>query len=121
MSTINEEVRNAAAKGLDRMSPFFIPNSIVNLVGATHRDQIRPSTARPSPIVTACSSGDERDRRSVPRDPRRVSWTSPSPAVPKRPSTKSAFPDSRTMKALNTSNDAERRIDLLRQAAAAAS
>ncbi|MFA5005916.1 MAG: beta-ketoacyl-ACP synthase II [Candidatus Izemoplasmatales bacterium] len=56
LTTIWEEAKNAVAKGLDRMSPFFIPNAIVNLIGANV--SIRFGLKGPNiPIVTACSAG----------------------------------------------------------------
>ena len=56
LTTIWEEAKNAVAKGLDRMSPFFIPNAIINLVGANI--SIRYGIRGPNiPIVTACSAG----------------------------------------------------------------
>ena len=39
LKTIEEEVSTFATRGQDRMSPpFFIPNSIINLIGAKNRD-----------------------------------------------------------------------------------
>ncbi len=56
LTTIWEEAKNAVAKGLDRMSPFFIPNAIINLVGGNI--SIRYGIRGPNiPIVTACSAG----------------------------------------------------------------
>jgi len=53
--TINEEARKAHEKGMDRMSPFFIPNSIINLVGGNIA--IKYKAKGPAlPVVTACSS-----------------------------------------------------------------
>ncbi|MBU1145707.1 MAG: beta-ketoacyl-ACP synthase II [Firmicutes bacterium] len=53
--TINEEARKAHEKGVDRISPFFIPNAIINLVGG--RIAIKYQAKGPVlPIVTACSS-----------------------------------------------------------------
>jgi len=55
LDTINQEARKAFEKSPDRMSPFFIPNSIVNLVGGNVA--IRFQAKGPClPIVTACSS-----------------------------------------------------------------
>ncbi|MDD3123038.1 MAG: beta-ketoacyl-ACP synthase II [Candidatus Izemoplasmatales bacterium] len=54
--TINEEARKAHEKGMDRISPFFIPNAIINLVGGNIA--IRFQAKGPAlPVVTACSSG----------------------------------------------------------------
>jgi 3-oxoacyl-[acyl-carrier-protein] synthase II len=53
--TINEEVRKAHEKGFDRISPFFIPNSIVNLVAG--HIAIKYGCHGPAiSVVTACSS-----------------------------------------------------------------
>jgi 3-oxoacyl-[acyl-carrier-protein] synthase II len=55
LDTINEESRKAHEKSPDRMSPFFIPNSIINLIGGNIA--IRFQAKGPClPIVTACSS-----------------------------------------------------------------
>lgn len=53
--TINEEARKAHERGPDRISPFFIPNSIVNLIGG--KIAIKFQAKGPAlPVVTACSS-----------------------------------------------------------------
>lgn len=53
--TINEEARKCHEKGPDRVSPFFIPNAIINLVGGNIA--IRFQAKGPAlPVVTACSS-----------------------------------------------------------------
>ncbi len=53
--TINEESRKSHEKGPDRISPFFIPNAIVNLVGG--HIAIKYQAKGPAlPVVTACSS-----------------------------------------------------------------
>jgi len=55
IETINQESRKAHEKSPDRMSPFFIPNSIINLIGGNIA--IRFQAKGPSiSIVTACSS-----------------------------------------------------------------
>ncbi len=55
LNTIHEEVSASVAKGSDRMSPFFIPNSIINLIGA--KVGIRYQAYGPNlPQVTACSA-----------------------------------------------------------------
>lgn len=55
LDTINDESRKAHEKNPDRMSPFFIPNSIINLIGGNIA--IRFQAKGPClPIVTACSS-----------------------------------------------------------------
>ena len=56
LNTIWEESCNAYVKGIDRISPFFIPNSIINLVGGNI--SIRFKAKGPNlPVVTACSAG----------------------------------------------------------------
>ncbi len=55
LGTINEEARKAHEKGGDRVSPFFITNSIVNLIGGNIA--IRFKVKGPAlPVVTACSA-----------------------------------------------------------------
>jgi len=55
LQTIDKETENAAKRGADRLSPFFIPNTIVNLVGGNVA--IKFKAKGPSfPVVTACSS-----------------------------------------------------------------
>ncbi len=55
LETIYNETKKAVEKGADRLSPFFIPNTIVNLVGGNVA--IKYHAKGPSlPIVTACSS-----------------------------------------------------------------
>jgi len=55
LGTINEETRKAHEKGGDRLSPFFIPNSIINLIGGNIA--IKYHVKGPAlPIVTACSA-----------------------------------------------------------------
>lgn len=55
LGTINEEVRKCYEKGPDRISPFFIPNSIVNLV-AGHISMKYKAFGPAISVVTACSS-----------------------------------------------------------------
>ena len=56
LNTIWEESSVACLKGMDRMSPFFIPNAIVNLIGG--HISIRFQAKGPNlPVVTACSAG----------------------------------------------------------------
>lgn len=53
--TINEESKKAHLKSADRMSPFFVPNSIINLVSGNIA--IKYQLKGPAMgIVTACSS-----------------------------------------------------------------
>ena len=55
LETIDKETEKAAQKGADRLGPFFIPNTIVNLVGGNVA--IKFKAKGPSfPVVTACSS-----------------------------------------------------------------
>ena len=55
LKTIEEEVSTFATRGQDRMSPFFIPNSIINLIGA--KIGIKYQAYGPNlPQVTACSA-----------------------------------------------------------------
>lgn len=55
IQTIYEEAKKAFEKGGDRVSPFFVPNAIINLVGGNIA--IRFQAKGPNiPIVTACSS-----------------------------------------------------------------
>ncbi len=55
LNTIYEEVRNCVLRGQDRISPFFIPNSIINLIGGVIA--IRFQAKGPNlPVVTACSA-----------------------------------------------------------------
>lgn len=55
LKTIEEEVSTFAIRGQDRMSPFFIPNSIINLIGG--KIGIKYQIYGPNlPQVTACSA-----------------------------------------------------------------
>ncbi|MCD6447412.1 MAG: beta-ketoacyl-ACP synthase II [Candidatus Marinimicrobia bacterium] len=55
LETLYKESKKAVEKGADRLSPFFIPNTIINLVGGNVA--IKFNAKGPSlPIVTACSS-----------------------------------------------------------------
>jgi 3-oxoacyl-[acyl-carrier-protein] synthase II len=56
LTTIWEESQKAIERGPDRVSPFFIPSSIVNLVGGNIA--IKYQIHGPAiPVVTACSAG----------------------------------------------------------------
>ena len=56
INTISEEARKCVEKGGDRVSPFFIPNSIINLIGG--HIAIKFKAKGPAlPVVTACSAG----------------------------------------------------------------
>lgn len=55
LNTIYEETKTAVERGQDRISPFFIPNSIINLIGA--KIGIKYQAKGPNmPQVTACSA-----------------------------------------------------------------
>ena len=55
LNTIWEEAQVAISRGTDRTSPFFIPNSIINLIGG--HISIRFQSKGPNlPVVTACSA-----------------------------------------------------------------
>lgn len=56
LNTINEETRKVYEKGPEMISPFFIPNTIINLIGGNIaiRYQVKGAVF---PIVTACSAG----------------------------------------------------------------
>ncbi len=55
LTTIFEEVKKCVVRGQNRISPFFIPNSIINLIGA--KVGIRFKAYGPNlAIVTACSA-----------------------------------------------------------------
>jgi len=55
LGTIYSESRKAYEKGGDKVSPFFIPNSIINLIGGNIA--IKFKVKGPAlPIVTACSA-----------------------------------------------------------------
>jgi 3-oxoacyl-[acyl-carrier-protein] synthase II len=53
--TINEESRKAHLQSADRISPFFVPNSIINLVGGNIAIRLQAKGACLA-IVSACSS-----------------------------------------------------------------
>jgi 3-oxoacyl-[acyl-carrier-protein] synthase II len=56
VGTIYEQALVAKERGGDRVSPFFVPSSIINLVGGNIA--IKYKAKGPNlPIVTACSSG----------------------------------------------------------------
>ncbi|TNF08300.1 MAG: beta-ketoacyl-[acyl-carrier-protein] synthase II [Bacillota bacterium] len=55
LNTIYEETKTSVTRGQDRISPFFIPNSIINLIGA--KIGIEYQAYGPNlPQVTACSA-----------------------------------------------------------------
>jgi 3-oxoacyl-[acyl-carrier-protein] synthase II len=55
LNTIFEEVKTSVERGQDRISPFFIPNAIINLIGA--KIGIKYQAKGPNlPQVTACSA-----------------------------------------------------------------
>lgn len=56
INTIYEEAIKSMQKGTDRVSPFFITNSIINLIGGNIA--IKFNAKGPAiPVVTACSAG----------------------------------------------------------------
>ena len=55
LTTIFEETKTSVTRGQDRISPFFIPNAIINMVGA--KIVIKYGAKGPNlPMVTACSA-----------------------------------------------------------------
>lgn len=55
LNTIFEETKTSVTRGQDRISPFFIPNAIINMVGA--KIGIKYNAKGPNlPMVTACSA-----------------------------------------------------------------
>lgn len=55
LNTIYEETKTCVERGQDRISPFFIPNAIINLIGA--KIGIKYQAKGPNmPQVTACSA-----------------------------------------------------------------
>ena len=55
LTTINKETKTSVLRGLDRMSPFFIPASIINLIGGAI--SMKYQAKGPNlPVVTACSA-----------------------------------------------------------------
>jgi 3-oxoacyl-[acyl-carrier-protein] synthase II len=55
LTTIFDEVKVSVLRGQDRISPFFIPNSIINLIGAKIGIKYQAKGAN-MPQVTACSA-----------------------------------------------------------------
>ena len=55
LTTINRETEISVLRGLDRMSPFFIPAAIINLVGGAISMQYQAKGPN-LPVVTACSA-----------------------------------------------------------------
>ncbi|HEY8436858.1 MAG TPA: beta-ketoacyl-ACP synthase II [Haloplasmataceae bacterium] len=56
LGSIWSEAQRALEKGSDRVSPYFIPNAIVNLVGGHIAIKFKAYGAN-IPVVTACSAG----------------------------------------------------------------
>lgn len=56
INTIKEEAIKAYEKGGDRVSPFFVPHSIINLVGGVIAIKFKAKGPN-LPVVTACSAG----------------------------------------------------------------
>lgn len=58
INTIYEQSMVAMEKGGDRVSPFFVPSAIINLIGGNIA--IKYKAKGPNlPVVTACSSGND--------------------------------------------------------------
>ncbi|MDD4211894.1 MAG: beta-ketoacyl-ACP synthase II [Bacilli bacterium] len=57
LATIEEETQKMIERGSDRISPFFVPNSIINLIGGQIAIQFQAKGPN-IPIVTACASGN---------------------------------------------------------------
>jgi 3-oxoacyl-[acyl-carrier-protein] synthase II len=55
LNTINEETRKVYEKGPEMISPFFIPNAIINLIGGNIAIRYNVKGAV-FPVVTACSA-----------------------------------------------------------------
>ncbi|MGI6710716.1 MAG: beta-ketoacyl-ACP synthase II [Bacilli bacterium] len=55
LGTINDEIKKSVEKGADRVSAFFIPNALINLVGGQVAIKFKAKGAA-IPVVTACSS-----------------------------------------------------------------
>lgn len=55
LNTINEETRKVYEKGPEMLSPFFIPNTIINLIGGNIAIRFNVKGAV-LPVVTACSA-----------------------------------------------------------------
>jgi len=55
LTTIFDETKTSVLRGQDRISPFFIPNSIINLIGAKIGIKYQAKGAN-MPQVTACSA-----------------------------------------------------------------
>ncbi|MBN3490193.1 beta-ketoacyl-ACP synthase II [Acholeplasma equirhinis] len=55
LNTIEEGVTASALRGPDRVSPFFIPNSIINMVGGMISMKFKVKGPN-IPVVTACSA-----------------------------------------------------------------
>jgi 3-oxoacyl-[acyl-carrier-protein] synthase II len=55
LTTINRETEISVLRGLDRMSPFFIPSAIINLIGGAI-SMVYQAKGPNLPVVTACSA-----------------------------------------------------------------
>ena len=55
LTTINKETEVSVLRGVDRMSPFFIPAAIINLIGGAISMQYQAKGPN-LPVVTACSA-----------------------------------------------------------------
>ena len=78
INTIFRQSRIALESGTDRISPFFIPGAIINLIGGNIA--IKHRAKGPNlPVVTACSSGNDSIGQAF-RNIRDVASTSLLPA-----------------------------------------
>jgi 3-oxoacyl-[acyl-carrier-protein] synthase II len=58
INTIWEEAKTCMSKGPERMSPFFVPNAIINLIGS-HLSMRYQAKGPNLPTVTACSASTD--------------------------------------------------------------
>lgn len=56
METINNESRKCHEKGADRVSPFFVPNAIINIIGGNIAIKYQAKGLN-LPVVTSCATG----------------------------------------------------------------
>ncbi len=105
LTTIEAEAQKAIERGGDRVSPFFVPNSIINLIGG--QIAILFHAQGPNiPIVTACASGNNaigEAMRAIRDGYLDLAFCGASEA----PLTTLGVSGFASMRALNTSNDPE--------------
>ena len=105
LTTIEAEAKKAIERGGDRVSPFFVPNSIINLIGG--QIAILFHAQGPNiPIVTACASGNNaigEAMRAIRDGYLDLAFCGASEA----PITTLGVSGFASMRALNTSNDPE--------------